>query len=266
MKSALRIARAASTWMRGQRHFQPLAERGEAPVPVLFYHRVADRHPSSTTISCSKFARHIRFLRANFQVVPLCEVQHRLSHRISDSRRAAITFDDGYAENNEFALPLLVEHQLPCLYFVSVNQIRDQIPFPHDAAAGVELRPNTIDDIRRWSRAGIEIGLHTRTHFDFSQPHDEKTIHDEIVTAAAELADWIDRPVRYFAFPYGLPDQLSQSVIAKLHELGFAGYCSAYGAYNFAGQDTTHIRRIHGDPEMARFYNWMYFDPQKLQP
>ena len=47
-------------------------------------------------------------------------------------------------------------------------------------------------------------------------------------------------------------------------EAGFDGVCSAYGGYNFPGDDPFHLRRIHGDPETIRLKNWLTLDPRKL--
>ena len=41
--------------------------------------------------------------------------------------------------------------------------------------------------------------------------------------------------------------------------------CSAYGDYNFPGDDPFHIRRIHVD-DMLRLKNWGTIDPRRLRP
>ena len=65
--------------------------------------------------------------------------------------------------------------------------------------------------------------------------------------------------------PYGTPDKMSQEAFRVACLAGYEGVCSAYGAYNFPGQDPFHIRRIHADLEFVRFKNWMTFDPRKLR-
>ena len=91
---------------------------GKAPAMVLFYHRVADEDPNDWTISNGLFARQIEWLRLNFDMVSLEEAQRRIRHRESFRPSVSITFDDGYAENCEKALPLLVKERIPCTYFV----------------------------------------------------------------------------------------------------------------------------------------------------
>jgi hypothetical protein len=47
-------------------------------------------------------------------------------------------------------------------------------------------------------------------------------------------------------------------------DAGYRGVCSAYGGYNFPGDDAFHLQRIHGDAEMIRLKNWITMDPRKL--
>ena len=83
------------------------ARAGMAPVMVIYYHRVADRTPNGWTISNSRFRCQIDWLEANFDLVSLDEVQRRV-RKGNDRAAVSITFDDGYAENCEHALPLLI--------------------------------------------------------------------------------------------------------------------------------------------------------------
>jgi hypothetical protein len=47
-------------------------------------------------------------------------------------------------------------------------------------------------------------------------------------------------------------------------QAGYEGVCSAYGGYNFPGDDAFHLQRIHGDDDMLRMKNWLSVDPRKL--
>ncbi len=232
---------------------------------VPFYHRIADESPNPWTLSRGDFARHLAYVRKRFDLIGLAEVQQRLEQRQSFCPAVSITFDDGYADNSAFALPWLIHQQVPCTYFVAVENVLRGQPFPHDVANGRALMPNTLSQLRQAADGGIEIGLHTRTHVDCSQVTDPAVLEDEIVTAAKDLSRLLDRPVRYFAFPYGLPAQLTQAAIGCVQRAGLRGFCSAFGGYNLVGQDTFHIRRFHGDEDFARFRNWLDFDTRKLR-
>ncbi len=242
-----------------------LAAHAAAPLPVLFYHRVADSHQNDWTLSCQQFLRHIDYCHQEYELIGLAEVQRRVRENDSCAPAASITFDDGYRDNCDFALPLLIERAIPCTYFVTTSNIRNQSPFPHDKQCGTRLSVNTVAQIRDMSAAGIEIGCHTRHHVDFSRVHDPAIVHNEIVDAKDELEQMIGKSVRHFAFPFGLTRQLTQVAIEAVHEAGFDGFCSAYGGYNLVGRDAFHIRRCHGDPELARLKNWLSFDERKIR-
>ena len=263
----LRIRMTASS---RERQLMKLSSRGQSPMSVLFYHRVADSHPNPWTVSCREFQRHVDYCREHTEIISLDELQSRSQAGFNDRLTSSFTFDDGYAENCRFAIPLLMRLQIPCTYFVTLENIQTGKPFAHDVHRGRALPINSIDELRAMADGGIEIGLHTRTHFNFSRPVTDKQIRSEIIDAAGELADLLRRPVRYFAFPFGLPQHLVPAAIQAVRDAGLQGYCSAYGAYNFPGDDPYHIRRIHGDPEFSRFRNWMTFDARKakadLQP
>lgn len=258
-------ARLAVTRTQRMRAVEQLASVGRAPIAGIFYHRVADTHPNDWTISCAQFERHVEYCLANFDLISLEEIQNRCATLTSFRPAVAFTFDDGYSENCDFALPLLMRHRIPCAYFVTLDHVLTGRPFAHDVKRGQPLAVNTIDEIRALASNGIEIGLHTRSHIDLCDVTCRNTLRREITDAKTELADLIGYPIRYFAFPYGLPRQLTQQAIEAVHDAGMVGFCSAYGAYNMAGQDSFHIRRVHGDPDFARLENWLTFDQRKLR-
>ncbi len=236
---------------------------GTAPVMVLFYHRVADSHPNDWTMSHLCFARQMDWLCKHVDVVSLSEAQRRIRDGHNQRPAVAVTFDDGYAENCEFALPLMIQRRIPCTYFVSLQHVTCNQPFPHDVASGTPLPPNTIEDLRWMSQQGIEIGAHTRTHADLGKVTDMDCLHDELVVSRQELEQIIGQEVPFFAFPYGQHANLSSEAFQVAHEAEYRGVCSAYGGYNFPGEDPFHLQRIHADPEMIRFLNWMSVDPRK---
>jgi peptidoglycan/xylan/chitin deacetylase (PgdA/CDA1 family) len=210
------------------------------------------------------FAAQIAWLSERFDIVTLSDAQHRLTTGNSKPT-ACITFDDGYADNCEFAIPLLLERKIPFTYFASTNHVLRGESFPHDIAAGQPLAVNTIAQLRDLAAAGVEIGAHTRSHANLGAAKSRDELINEIVESKRELEDAVGVPIRYFAFPYGLHANLSAAAFQVAYEAGFAGVCSAYGGYNFPGDDPFHLRRFHADEECIRFKNWMTVDPRKVR-
>lgn len=240
------------------------ARVGLSPVMILFYHRVADDHPSSWTISNRQFERHLDWIGQRFEFVSLAEAQQRIAQRYNPRPAVAITFDDGYAENCEQALPRLIKRKIPFTYFVSTGNILTGRPFPHEANADYQAPVNTIEQLRNLAASGGEIGAHTRFHADLGAIDNEERLYDEVVLATRDLAAEVGQPIRYFAFPYGLPKNLNDRAFEMCREEGLLGVCSAYGGYNMPGDDPFHLQRIHGDPQLSRLRNWLTIDPRKL--
>ncbi|HBE69511.1 MAG TPA: xylanase [Planctomycetaceae bacterium] len=246
------------------RLLETLREDGNIPIAILFYHRVSDVHPNEWTISTADFARHLDWLQENFEIVSLSRAQEMIRAPKNEKPVVAITFDDGYSDNSTFAIPELARRGIPATYFVTTDFVRTGRPFPHDLRADVPLQPNTFDELRQYLEMGIEIGAHTRNHADIGQCVNETELRDEILGSIHDLQTWLHKPIDYFAFPFGLPHNITQLAVDILHEAGVKGFCSAYGAWNWPGSPGFHLRRIHGDPGMARLQNWLTYDARKL--
>ena len=239
------------------------ARLGRAAVVVLAYHRVADVAGTPWTMTHAMFERHIDWLSKHVDLISLEEAQRRIRSGRNERLSAVITFDDGYADNNARALPLLVERKIPCTYFVTLRNVLDGSPFTHDVALGRPSRPNSIEELRDWSRRGIEIGTHGFEHADMAKVRDDAEIERQIIEPKHRLEEELGRPVRYFAFPFGLYANLSSRVFQIASGGGYAGVLSAYGGYNFPGEDPFHLQRVLVDNQMARLRNRATVDPRK---
>ncbi len=88
---------------------------------ILIYHRVLPRPDPMMPgeVHASLFARHMALLAEQFNVLPLSEAVERLRKNSLPRRAVAITFDDGYADNAEVALPILRDLGLTATFFIA---------------------------------------------------------------------------------------------------------------------------------------------------
>lgn len=240
------------------------AAKGQSPIMMVFYHRVADSHPNGWTINTKTFAKQIHWMRERFDMISIEEAHKRIASKSNRWPSVAISFDDGYADNCDFALPFLVQENIPVTYFVATDHVNKQIPFSHDIEAGQPLAPNTSDQIKQLSHAGWTIGAHTRTHADIGSILNRSQLIEEIAGSKQDVEKMSGQTADFFAFPFGQHNNISGEAFDVAKEAGFKAVCSAYGGYNFAGDDAFHIQRIHGDPETIRLKNWLTVDPRKL--
>jgi len=234
------------------------------PVVVLLYHRIADDRANEWTTSNRLFARQVRWLKDHFELVSLQEARARIRRGANHRPCVSITFDDGYADNCHQAIPLLVKHRIPCTYFVTAQNVLQGEPFAHDVAMGNRPAPNTVEELKAMAAAGIEIGAHAYTHADLARITDPRRLHYQIASARDDLQGLIGRPVRFFAFPFGLHAHLSRAAFEAARQAGYAAVCSAYGGYNFPGDDPFHLQRIAAGDSMIALKNRVTVDPRKL--
>lgn len=113
---------------------------GGRRVVVLGYHRVCDdfeaerqRGIESCLISRDTFRAHVEFLAERFELATMSRAVDVLARRTTATRDlAVITFDDGYRDVLENALPVLREARAPATLYVSSGVVDQAGFFPHD--------------------------------------------------------------------------------------------------------------------------------------
>ncbi len=94
-----------------------------ARLSILVFHRVLPQpdplFPGET--HAASFDAMLGWLRQCCQVLPLDEAVRRLGQGNLPARAAAITFDDGYADNHDVAMPILQRHGLSATFFVATG-------------------------------------------------------------------------------------------------------------------------------------------------
>lgn len=90
---------------------------------ILIYHRVLWEQDGllPSVPDTVLFERHMRWLRQFFNVLPLEDAISRLRAGRLPPRAAAITFDDGYLDNVEVALPVLQRLGLHATFFIATE-------------------------------------------------------------------------------------------------------------------------------------------------
>ena len=103
--------------------FSPTGKRSKLSI-VIFHRVLAEPDPllgkGGDIVS---FKRQLRYLVHSFNVLPLSESVSRLRDGTHPTRAACITFDDGYADNEEIALPLLMKFDLLANFFIATGFI-----------------------------------------------------------------------------------------------------------------------------------------------
>lgn len=95
----------------------------DAGLSVLIFHRVhAQQDPLFPgEVDAGQFDAICRWVKEWFSVLPLEVAVARMKAGSLPARALAITFDDGYADNHDVALPILERHGLTATFFVATG-------------------------------------------------------------------------------------------------------------------------------------------------
>lgn len=112
-----------------------------------------------------------------------------------------LTFDDGYEDIVEHALPVLRRYGFGAAVFIVTGRVGGTNTWD-EAQGSATLRLMTAEQIRYWATQGIEFGAHSRTHADLTTLSADQ-LENEIVGSRDDLAKILGAPVTSFAYPFG---------------------------------------------------------------
>jgi peptidoglycan/xylan/chitin deacetylase (PgdA/CDA1 family) len=192
-------------------------------MPILMYHRVVEREPerdpNQLCVSVERLDRQLAWMAAHgYAAVPL-DLALRPSAR-GEGRRFAITFDDGYRDNLELALPVLERHSVPATLFLVSGAIGGRSTW--DGEPQPLLSASEVLEMRS---AGVLVGSHGATHRRLAGL-DESELEDEVAGSRAALEDLVQAPVRFFCYPH---HSLDERVLRAVREAGYAGAVGGRG-------------------------------------
>jgi peptidoglycan/xylan/chitin deacetylase (PgdA/CDA1 family) len=165
----------------------------------LLYHSV-EKSPSDYpySVSVESFKAHIDILSNYFEIVSL----DKLVYSSTQKPRVALTFDDAYDDFYTTAFPVLQERQLNATVFVPTKFIDTNLYVYTSEVEKYQKYQLTWDQMRELQSSGlVEFGSHTHSHIDAVENID--ILKDDILTSIRTIEKELDRPPRYFAYPYG---------------------------------------------------------------
>lgn len=223
-------------------------------LPVLMYHRIGPAAPGtfpSLTVPPGRFERQMRWLRRNgyTTITPSQWIAWRRNGSELPAKPVLLTFDDGYADTAEYALPVLKKNRMTATVFIVTGEIGGVNRW--DMIKGSRsLRLMDAGQIRKWSDEGIEFGAHSRTHPDLTTLAPAQ-LSEEVAGSREDLMRLIGRPVVSFAYPYGYPNQAVSECAASAYE---AAFTTEEGLNDLASAPALLRRvRIRGEDSMIDF-------------
>jgi peptidoglycan/xylan/chitin deacetylase (PgdA/CDA1 family) len=202
-------------------------------VPVLLYHSVSDAEAARNdpwSIRVADFRADMEAVVASGRTPLTCT---RLGQALKGEaeippRSVLVTFDDGFADFADVALPILTSMGIAATLFVTTAWVGE---------SGM-LSPAALRDVR--AAGDVEVGAHSETH-----PHldivGRPRARQEIEGSKRFLEDRLQTRIQSFAYPHGSHNRTTRAITVE------AGYTSAMAVKNA-------ISHAEDDPyAMARF-------------
>jgi peptidoglycan/xylan/chitin deacetylase (PgdA/CDA1 family) len=203
---------------------------------IVTYHGVG----GADGIGPEALAAQLDALLARRKVVPLaCAVE--LLGRPEACAVAAVTFDDGYRDFAELALPVLQRRAIPATLFVPAGRVGGSNEWDHGKRPRREILGAA--ELRALDPESVEIGVHGLSHRRL-RDLDPETLRQETLGAKARLEDACARPMRFFAYPYGQRDDFDPAAERAVAEAGFAAACSTRFGRGSRPAERLRLRRV----------------------
>lgn len=200
----------------------PPATVRRTPLWMLMYHSAGDPSddPYRVTVSPARLCRQLAWLRS--RGLRGVGAQELLRAR-AEGRGAglvALTFDDGYADFLDQALPLLRAYECTATVFVvaglcgGTNEWDERGP----------RRPLLTDDgVRAVAEAGMEVGSHGLRHRALAEDVAPEVLRAEVRESRDRLRELTGRPPAGYCYPYGT---VGPRAMAEVSAAGYEYACA----------------------------------------
>jgi len=209
---------------------------------ILGYHRVAalESDPLRLAVHPDHFQDQMRVLRERFEPVTLAGIGKRLQAAHGKRRiPVAVTFDDGYHDFVEGALPVLEALEVPVTLFALPGRAGQIPPWEPDRDAGPRLlTEGELADLTRHPL--VRIGSHTLTHpaMDRLTPSERQ---EELVGSRRRLEGVKGDKVSQFSYPNGI---FWPNYGMELKEAGYELACCSRNALVRSASDPLALPRL----------------------
>lgn len=168
-----------------------IGRKPDASCVILYYHSVPDKHRSA-------FARQMDVVVRLTQTISI----ERVPKFLFGKRYSAITFDDGFENTIDNAIPELQRREIPATIFLTTGYLGEYADWWPESSTE---RRDRIAPAEKWQHLRsdlISFGSHTVTH-PYLSTLGEVDARRELLESRSKLQELLDRKIITFSFPYG---------------------------------------------------------------
>jgi len=184
-------------------------------VPTLMYHHIQDmeiaasKNQQNLSVSPETFEQHLVYLQSSgYTTISMQELINFFDLGTAlPTKPILLTFDDGYKDFFEKAIPLINKYQAKSTLFL---------------ATGLANNPEYISwgDVTNFSKNLVLVANHTWSHTNTNGSREK--VAKEITTADTQLSQNGLNSPKVFSYPYGLVGSTAESVLSENgYQLGF---------------------------------------------
>jgi peptidoglycan/xylan/chitin deacetylase (PgdA/CDA1 family) len=214
-------------------------------LPVLLYHSVekgARPEQHGWITAPEVFTEHMEYLaEEGYTTLTVTEYAAMLAAPMTEApeKTVVITFDDGFADFTQHALPVMVKHGIKSTMYVVTGCVGSTSTWLDSVGEGD--RPMLgWSDIDALVQAGVEVGAHTHSHPQLDIINRD-TAWEEIRRSRGVLEDRLGRDVPSFAYPFGFHGPRIRALVERA---GFTSACAVKDALSGPGDDPLAIARV----------------------
>lgn len=175
-------------------------------IPILMYHQVGTPPPKGSrlrgsTVHPARFQSQMRWLsRLGYQGLSLASLAPYLRGE-KKGKVIGITFDDGYQNVYENALPVLSQLGFSSTNFIVSGELGGENHWAQQTGS-LPSKLMTVEQIKDWHRQGHEIGSHTINHIYVAKTEKKQALK-ELIGSKQTLEQLLQEEITSFCFPFG---------------------------------------------------------------
>ncbi|MGA7398903.1 MAG: polysaccharide deacetylase family protein [Terriglobales bacterium] len=187
---------------------------------VLAYHSVPADQRALFVQQMEMLLRQAKVVHADIETIPE-----------PGGHYVAITFDDGYDDIVENALPELSKRGMPSTVFIITDLLGCKRNWEHRGGEDTsDVSLMSLEQLRKLPSDLVRIGSHTMTHA-YLPKLEPGTQQSELAGSRLKLEKILNQPVKTFALPYGA---YNETVLQNCREAGYERVFTGLPVFAFA--------------------------------
>lgn len=211
---------------------------------ILMYHNV-DQNAGFNTVSADNFVRQLQFVKQHWQFTDM-DTYVRECH--SNPHLATLTFDDAYYCLYTRVKAICDELNVPVTAFVPVHYVGSDNYWDEEEPGYQKIETLSWLAIEELSQNPLfTFGSHGMTHVSLRNLSKEETMKD-LQESKQLLEEHLQKPVDYFAFPYGQRKDFGYATPELLEEIGYKAAFTTLWKLNNLHENPYRLRRVEVRP------------------